>query len=242
MAESSPMRVTIHQPQFLPWLGYLDKIDQADVFIALDTVQFKKNEWQNRNRIRTADGCQWITVPVIHRFGQLVKDVRINQTVNWRAQHLRALEIHYAKAPFRERYLPELRSMYEAPWERLHDVNLAVIRWLLEAFGITTPVRCASEWEAREEPTDRLIDLCRAVGASVYLSGPGGDDYLDVPRFESSGLKLEMQRFQHPLYRQVYEPFMPAMSAIDLLCCCGPEALTRLREARAGQNVHAVTK
>ena len=78
------MRVTIHQPQFLPWLGYLDKIDQSDLFIALDSVQFKKNEWQNRNRIRTADGCQWITVPVLHHFGQLVKDVRINQSVTWR--------------------------------------------------------------------------------------------------------------------------------------------------------------
>ena len=100
-----------------------------------------------------------------------------------------------------------------------------------------TPVRCASEWEAREEPTDRLIDLCRAVGASGYLSGPGGDNYLDTARFESFGLRLEIQRFHHPLYQQVYEPFMPAMSAIDLLFSCGPEALTRLRDARAGQNV-----
>src|SRR6476660_4489118 len=91
------MRVTIHQPQFLPWLGYLDKIDQADLFIALDSVQFKKNEWQNRNRIRTADGCQWITVPVLHRFGQLVNEVCINQAVTWRSQHLRAIEMHYAR-------------------------------------------------------------------------------------------------------------------------------------------------
>ena len=114
---------------------------------------------------------------------------------------------------------------------------MAMIRWLLRAFGITTPVRCASEWEAREEPTDRLIDLCHAVGASGYLSGPGGEQYLDTARFESSGLRLEIQQFQHPMYQQVYEPFMPAMSAIDLLFCCGPEALTRLRDARLGQNV-----
>jgi hypothetical protein len=150
--------------------------------------------------------------------------------------------MHYARAPFGGRYLPDLRSLYEAPWERLHDLNLAVIRWLLGAFGIATPVRCASEWEARTEPTDRLIDLCRAAGGTAYLSGPGGDDYLDTPRFESSGLRLEVQRFQHPIYRQVYEPFMPAMSAIDLLFCCGPEALVRLREARAGQNVATATK
>ena len=230
-------RVTIHQPQFLPWLGYLDKIDQSDLFIVLDSVQFKKNEWQNRNRIRTADGCQWMTVPVLHRFGQLVKDVRINQSVAWRGQHLRALEMHYARAPFRDCYLPELRSLYEASWERLHELNLAVIRWLLGAFGIATPLRCASEWQAREEPTDRLIDLCRAVGASEYLSGPGGGQYLDIPRFESSGLRLAIQQFHPPMYQQVYEPFMQAMSAIDLLFCCGPESLTRLREAQTGQNV-----
>jgi hypothetical protein len=119
----------------------------------------------------------------------------------------------------------------------LHDLNLAVIRWLLGAFGIRTPIRCASEWETREEPTDRLIDLCHAVGTSEYLSGPGGDHYLDIQRFESSGLRLDIQRFQHPMYQQVYEPFMPAMSAIDLLFCCGPEALMRLRDARAGLNV-----
>jgi len=92
---------------------------------------------------------------------------------------------------------------------------------------------------AREEPTDRLIDLCHAVGASGYLSGAGGEQYLNVTRFESAGLRLEIQQFQHPMYRQVYEPFMPAMSAIDLLFCCGSEALTRLREARMGQKVVA---
>ncbi len=231
------MRITIHQPQFLPWLGYLDKIDQADLFIALDTVQFKKHEWQNRNRIRTADGWQWMTVPVLHRSGQLVKDVRVNHTVNWRSQHVRAIEMHYARAPFRDRYLSELRTLYETPWESLKDLNMAMIHWLLEAFGIATPIRCASEWEAREEPTDRLIDLCHAVGASGYISGPGGEQYLDTARFESSGLKLDIQQFQHPMYRQVYEPFMPSMSAIDLLLCFGPDALTRLRDARAGQNV-----
>ena len=127
------MRVTIHQPQFLPWLGYLDKIDRADLFIVLDTVQFKKNEWQNRNRIRTAEGWQWLTVPVLHRFGQRVQDVMINPTAAWREQHLRALEMHYARALFRDRYLPDLRAIYEKPWTKLADLNLAVIRWLLQS-------------------------------------------------------------------------------------------------------------
>lgn len=235
------MRVTIHQPQFLPWLGYLDKIDRADLFIVLDTVQFKKNEWQNRNRIRTAEGWQWLTVPVLHRFGQRVQDVLINPTAAWREQHLRALEMHYARAPFRDRYLPELRAVYAQAWTKLSELNLAVIQWLLQAYGITTPMCCASGMTAREEPTDRLIDLCLAVGASQYLAGAGAEGYMDRPRFEASGVELEIQEFHHPVYRQVYEPFEPNVSAIDLLLCGGPDALNRLRSRREGHARAAVS-
>ncbi len=234
------MRVTIHQPQFLPWLGYLDKIDQADLFIVLDTVQFKKQEWQNRNRIRTATGWQWLTVPVLQRFGQRIDEVRINGTVSWRAQHLRALEMHYARAPYRDRYLPELRALYERPWSGLSELNVAVIRWLLGSFGITTPIRLASEWAAREDATDRLMDLCRAVGATEYLAGAGADQYMDKARFEASGVRLEMQLFRHPAYRQLYEPFEPNLSAIDLLLLQGPDALATLRRARVPSAAVAV--
>jgi len=227
------MRVTIHQPQFLPWLGYLDKIDQADLFIMLDTVQFKKNEWQNRNRIRTAKGWQWVTVPVLQQFGQRIDDVLINPTTAWKAQHLRALDIHYARAPYRDRYLSELQELYARPWSRLNDLNKATVQWLLAAYGITTPVHSAAEYAARDEPTDRLIDLCRVVGASQYLAGPGAEHYMDKPRFESSGMRLKIQVFQHPIYRQVYEPFESNLSALDLLLMQGPNAITTLRRARS---------
>jgi hypothetical protein len=228
------MRVTIHQPQFLPWLGYLDKIDQTDRFIVLDNVQFKKNEWQNRNRIRTAQGWQWLTVPVLHDFGQLLRDVRINPTAHWKDQHLRALEMHYAKAPFRDRYLGDLTMLYREPWERLSDLNVAVVRWLLGAFGIQTPISLASEYASREDATERLIDLCRAVGATRYLAGAGAEDYMNKQQFEASGLILEVQAFRHPVYRQCYEPFTPGMAAVDLLFTCGPQALQVLRMFRAG--------
>lgn len=226
------MRVTIHQPQFMPWLGYLDKIDQADLFIMLDTVQFKKNEWQNRNRIRTAKGWQWLTVPVLQHFGQRIDEVLINPTAAWKDQHLRALEMHYARAPYRDRYLAQLRDLYSAPWNKLSDLNKAIVRWLLDAYGITTPVHSAADHAAREEPTSRLIDLCRSVDATQYLAGPGAERYMDRPRFESSGVQLEMQVFQHPIYRQAYEPFEPNLSAVDLLFMQGPDALTTLRQTR----------
>jgi hypothetical protein len=227
------MRVTIHQPQFLPWLGYLDKIDQVDLFILLDTVQFKKNEWQNRNRIRTATGWQWLTVPVLQHFGQRIDDVVINPTVAWKAQHLRALDMHYARAPYRDPYLSQLRELYAEPWTTLSDLNKTMTQWVLKAYGITTPVHSASDWTAREEPTDRLVDLCRAVGATHYLAGPGADSYMDKPRFEASGVRLEMQIFQHPIYRQVYAPFEPNLSALDLLLMQGSDALATVRQARS---------
>jgi hypothetical protein len=222
------VKVTIHQPQFLPWLGYLDKIARADLFVVLDQVQFKKQEWQNRNRIRTSHEWQWLTVPVLQRFGQRIDEVRVNRQVDWRRQHLRALTMHYAKAPYREYSLAGLRPLYEADWERLVDLNLAVIRWLLEIFQITTPIRLASELSLRDHPTDRLIDICRELGAASYLAGPGAEHYLDRPRFEASGLRLELQHFRHPVYVQCYDPFIACMSALDLLMMEGPSGFRKL--------------
>lgn len=222
------MRVAIHQPQFLPWLGYLDKIDRADLFVLLDSVQFKKNEWQNRNRIRTAQGSQWLTVPVLHNFGQSIKDVRINQTTDWRAKHLRAVEMHYAQAAHREPVMAGLRALYEQSWDRLADLNVAVLRWLLGEFGIKTPLRLSSDMQLPEEPTKRLIEICRAVGATSYLAGAGSKDYMDFKKFEKAGIAVEVQDFHHPVYRQCYEPFIPAMSAIDLLLTCGGQSFHSL--------------
>lgn len=222
------MKVTIHQPQFLPWLGYLDKIARADLFVVLDQVQFKKQEWQNRNRIRISHEWQWLTIPVLQRFGQRIDEVRVNRQVDWRRQHLRALTMHYAKAPYRDVALAGLRLIYETDWERLVDLNLAVIRWLLEIFQITTPIRLASELSLRDHPTDRLIDICRELGAASYLAGPGAEHYLDRPRFEASGLRLELQQFRHPVYAQCYAPFIAGMSAMDLLMMEGPSGFRML--------------
>lgn len=225
------MKVAIHQPQFLPWLGYLDKIDRADLFVLLDNVQFKKNEWQNRNRIRTAQGWQWVTVPVLHDFGQAIADVRINDKVDWRAKHLKALELHYARAAHRDR-LDGLRAIYGRPWDRLAELNVEVLRWLLREFGITTPLRRSSDMRLPEEPTERLIEICRTVGATSYLAGAGAKDYMDFGKFDAAGIPVEPQEFRHPVYRQCYEPFVPGLSAIDLFLTCGGESLQSLRSTR----------
>ncbi len=226
------MRIAIHQPQFLPWLGYLDKIDQADCFVILDNVQFKKNEWQNRNRIRTAQGWQWVTVPVLHDFGQRIQDIRINQTVKWQSKHLHAFHTNYGRQPYFQQYVSALEDLYHQPWTALVDLNVAVLCWVIEKMGISTPMKIASDMVLREDPTDRLIDICQNLGGTSYLAGPGAFQYMDLDKFEQSGVDIEFQNFVHPDYEQAYQPFVPTMSAVDLLFTHGPKSLSILRETR----------
>ena len=226
------MIVAIHQPQYLPWLGYFDKIDRADLFVFLDTVQYKKNEWQNRNRIKTAQGTQWLTVPVLYRFPERILEVGINPRVNWARKHLQALRTNYAKARFFERCFPLFEDLYVREWERLVDLNVECARRLTQELGIDTPLRAASEFELSEEPTDRLIDICRAVGADTYLAGSGGHAYMDLSRFEAAGIEVLFQVFDHPVYPQLFGAFEPNLSLVDLLFNCGEESLRLIRGTR----------
>jgi hypothetical protein len=231
------VKVAIHQPHYLPWLGYFDKLESADLFILLDTVQFKKHEWQNRNRIRTKDGWQWLTVPIVDRFPERIDQVEINARTDWQRKHCQALRLHYGSAPYWAPLGPELIALLQEPWTRLCDLNLAVLDLLCRQLGITTPRHLASTMEAREEPTDRLVDLCRAVGGSIYLAGQGGGAYMDVGRFSQAGIAVQIQDYQHPEYPQRYTPFVSHLAVVDLLFNCGPESLQILRSGRRWEPV-----
>jgi hypothetical protein len=224
--------VSIHQPQYLPWLGYIDKIDRADIFILLDNVQYKKNEWQSRNRIKTAQGWQWITVPVLYRFPERINEVRINNKVDWRKKHMLSIETNYRKAPYFKDYFPYLEDIYKKEWERLVDINVALIRTLIDLFGIKKEILIASEIETREDPDYRLIDLCKAVGGDTYLSGKDGPKYMDMDAFSEAGIKVIIQDFKHPVYPQLYGMFEPNLSSIDLLFNCGEKCMGIIREGR----------
>jgi WbqC-like protein family len=226
------MKVAIHQPHYLPWLGYLDKLDAADVFVLLDTVQFKKHDWQNRNRIRTKDGWQWLTVPIIDRFPERIDQVEINGRTDWPRKHSQALRLHYGGCRFWEALGPPLGEMIQRPWRRLCDLNVAVLDLLCQQLGIRTPRVLASTLRAREESTDRLIDLTLAVGGTVYLAGSQGPAYMDVARFTQAGIAVEVQMYQHPEYPQRYAPFLPGLAVVDLLLNCGADSLEILRTGR----------
>ena len=228
------MKVAIHQPHYLPWLGYFAKWASADLFVFLDTVQYEKNGWQNRNRIKTPDGPRWLTVPVKARLGMAVGVVPIDRSQPWRARHLSAIANAYAKAPQWPRYRDELRGFYAREWERLAPLAVDSARWLGSALGVSTPARLASELAVGNSPsldaTARLVAICRAVGADTYLAGRDGARDLDADQFAAAGISVSMQSYEHPVYGQGAGEFAPFLSALDLLLMQGDEALRILRE------------
>ena len=225
------MIAAVHQPQYLPWLGYFDKIDKADLFCFLDNVQYKKNEWQNRNRIKTARGWQWLTVPVHYRFPQKINTVRINQQTNWQKKHLQALIINYCKAPFFDSFINFFEQAYAKEWERLTDINIYLVQQILEMLGLEKKTLVnASELQLSDDPTDRLIDICRILGCDTYLSGRNGVNYMDLERFKKNGVRVVVQDFSHPRYPQLYGDFQSHLSILDLLFNCGLKSIEKLSE------------
>lgn len=226
------MIVAVHQPQYLPWIGYFDKMRRADVFCYLNDVQYKKNEWQNRNRIKTAQDWQWLTVPVQYRFPEKINEVRINNTTQWSKKHLQALKTNYSRAPYFKAYISIFEDTFSRDWELISELNIHLIERLKDALQMqekTTVI--SSELTLREDPTDRLIDICKVLGADTYLAGQGGADYMDMARFEKNGLKLILQEFAHPVYSQLFGDFQSHLSIVDLLFNCGPESLEIISEA-----------
>jgi hypothetical protein len=223
------MIVSIHQPQFMPWLGYFDKIVKSDIFVFLDTVQFKKNEFQNRNKIKTAQGWMWLTVPVLYKYPEHIDEVKINNKVDWRKKHLRALEINYHKAPYCHELFPSIEGFYAGDTESLSDVNRESVLVLLGALGAHKETKVASELgNFPEEPSERLAAICKSLGGNTYLSGAGGREYLNLDPFHTKEITVIFQEFKHPVYRQLYGDFVPNLSLLDLLFNYGPDSLNVL--------------
>ncbi len=224
------MIVSIHQPQYLPWLGYFDKIDKADAFVFLDNVQFKKNEVQNRNKIKTAAGGQWLTVPVMYQFPQLINEVEINNRERWQHKQQQALISNYKKAPHWSVLEAFFTDLFQSQWQTISQLNIHAVKKLVEILGITTPLHIASEMGSfPEEPNERLIAITKHLGADTYLAGSGGRNYMDVDKYERNSIKVLFQDYKHPVYNQLFGDFLPYMSVIDLIFNHGDESLRILR-------------
>ena len=218
------MIVSVHQPQYIPWLGYIDKIARSDHFVFLDCVQYKEREFQNRNRIRTRDGWIWLSVPVISGGRQAIGDVAVDNEAAWQRKHLGSLLTWYGAAPHFKEYAPFFEDVYSREWQSLSELNIHIIRFLMKALTIYTPITFESELNIGSTSTQRIIDICKALKADAYLSGSGGRAYMDEALFPANSIRLEYQEYYHPAYRQLHEPFEPYMSVIDLLFNHGKES------------------
>jgi len=224
--------VAAHQPSYLPWLGYLDKVAKADLFVVMDDLQYEAQNFQNRNRIKSNAGAAWVTVP-LYRGSQadLIIDKRIDNSGNpkqhWQRKTWVTLKTHYGRAPHFARYADELEDLYTRSWERLVDLDLHVLELARGWFGITRPIVRSSTLGLTGLKTERIVDLCTKLGAKVYLSGSGGSTgYLDESAFAAAGISLVWQRFTHPTYPQRYSErgFVSNLAFLDLLFNCGPDS------------------
>ncbi len=231
------MICSAHQPHYLPWLGYCDKIARSDVFVLLDNVQYKRREFQNRSRVRTASGWGWLTVPVLQhgKREQLFREVEIDPTSDWRRAHWATLKQHYGGAPHWGGLSVFLEKFYAAKWRTLFDLCDFFLRDTLRRLDIRTRVVRESELGTGGLKTDRIAQVCAAVGADTYLSGPGAKAYLDEALLSARGVRVAWQAFVHPVYPQRYPGFEPNMAVLDLLANCGVGS----REALLGAEAHA---
>jgi hypothetical protein len=223
--------LVVLQPGYLPWLGFFDQVYRSDIFVFYDDVQFDKNGWRNRNRIKSPAGPHWLTVPVrVNSLEQRIFETEIDDRQPWARKHLGTIRQFYAKAPYLKRYLPELEGVLMGrSWERLIDLDVAVIELMCRWLGIERRMLRSSELGATGERSERLLNICLSQGASRYLSGSAARSYLDTELFSDHGVEVEWQDYQHPVYAQQHGEFIPFLSALDLLLNCGDESAAIIR-------------
>lgn len=241
------MRIGALQTAYLPWLGFFDQIYRCDLFVIYDDLQYTKKDWRNRNRIKTSQGAIWLTVPVTGKGAdkKRICDMEIAPEANWARQHWQALNMNYANTPFFSRYKDFFQHLYKSEWKYLVQLNREIIDYLLVQLGIETPVVYSSDLGLEEayvslccgktDPTERILFLCRHLGADHFLEGAAGKTYCNEPLLKDNGIFLEYHEYVHPRYPQRFGPFAPYLSIVDLLFNHGHESLAILTHGGRGQ-------
>lgn len=233
--------VAVHQPNFLPWLGFFDKLARSDVFVLLDSVQFPKKggSWTNRVQILVGGSAHWMTVPIVRSYHgtRAILDMRIDETTNWRGHHLAVLRHIYERAEHFHDVFPLIESIIGQQTDLLAEYNIQGIFALCEAIGIRGRSLCrSSELKVCGNSTDLLINITKAIGGNAYVTGGGAVDYLDVSRFAQTGIELVHQDFRHPAYPQLgAEAFVPGLSIVDALMNCGFHGVRTLLTGEEGK-------
>jgi hypothetical protein len=220
------MICAIMQPTYLPWLGYMQLIAGSDVFVFFDDVQFVRGSWHQRNRIKSGSAEIMLTVPVLtkSKLEQKINEVKINKEGNWRKKHLQSIVLNYRKTPFFQDYIGGLETIYAEDFDRLVDLNTALIKFFMDKIGIKTKTVLSSEMQVEGEMNAKIVGMCKKLGAQALYDAAGAQEILDLPYFAENNVKLIFQKYQHPVYKQP-GTFMPYMSVLDLLFNEGKNSL-----------------
>ena len=218
------MKISIHQPNYLPYLGFVDKAKKSDIFVIYDDAQFSKGDWHNRNKIRMPKGWTWLTVPVKKQSGRRnISEIQINNSSPWASNHLSSFHHGYRRSKYYKDYESRIKSIYTRKYEKLIDLNMAIINFYWSVFSITSEIVLSSSLGINSIGTRKLIDITKSLDGDVYVSGGGAGDYLDIGMFQNNGLGIEIQDFEPIQYKQTFPGFEPNLSAVDALFNIGPD-------------------
>jgi hypothetical protein len=221
------MTVAIHQPNFLPWLGFFYKFYLADCFVFLDDAQYSKNSFTNRNKIKTPQGANWLTLPIKSsgKFGQNISEVLISNFPTVKKKILSTIKTNYSKAKYFDEYYLQFEENFYNSTENLSNLNATLILWINKILKIEKKIFFSSQLNnSHGNSTEKLINICKEFNCDTYLSGFGGTKYQDEALFLEAGIKIKLYDFKHPIYSQLWGDFIPNLSIIDLLFNCGPES------------------
>lgn len=219
------MIVAMHQPNYLPYLGFFDKMNKCDVFVIYDDAQFSTSDFHHRNKIRIFHGWKWLTIPVTKK-NLPIKDIEIinersYKDSNWRDYHFSLIKDNYKKSLFFPKFEMLLSEIYSDKYDKLIDINIKLIDLISSYMEKRPKIVYSSEFGFKSKGTQKIIDIVNALNGDIYLSGSGGYSYLETELFKISSIELQYQQFQHPVYDQCYEGFIPNLSAIDSLLNLG---------------------
>ncbi len=220
-------KIAILQSNYIPWKGVFDMINQVDTFVFLEDVQYTTRDWRNRNRILTENGAKWITVPIKNkeRRQQLICEAEININENWQKKHLNSFNVHYSKSPFYKDYRWILDDLYQSKkWNKISDFNIYAIKLISKVLKIKIEFKNSTELHTIGCKDDKLIDICKSLNATHYLSGPAAQNYIMPEKFEKANIQLEYMKYEYPRYNQLYEPFNHYVTILDLIFNCGQDA------------------
>lgn len=226
------MKIAIHQPNYLPWIGYFDKLDQVDKFVILDTATHSKSGYINRTKIKTPQGSHVLTVPLKNKEIP-INELKIQNNAKWYVSHWKAIEANYKKCPYWSTYKDGFEKIYQSSWENIAPLNIALIRHITSLLAIKTQIILESDLQMDfGSKNARNVNIVSHLGGDVYLSGIGARVYNDESAFNDHDIKLIYQDFQHPVYPQRWGNFEPNLSIIDMLFNCGPETMEIIRKQR----------